>query len=81
MPPLTDKWRNELSKACRSLQTMGDYPVWWDGFSNVIMRGETSHDDDNTYGVREQPEHDEYKRGAIAAESLLANKTISSANK
>ena len=27
----------------------GDYPVWWDGFSNVVIGGETSDWMDNVY--------------------------------
>lgn len=40
-------------------------------FYNVVVLGETSHRDDNPYEPDEQPWHDGYRAGAVAAEKLL----------
>jgi len=69
---MKDLWQNRLVKASRKLRDP-DAPVWWDGFHNVIDRGESSHDDDNPYLPRceiEEQQHAAYKAGAKAAESL-----------
>jgi hypothetical protein len=64
-------WQNRLVRASRKLRDE-DAPVWWDGFHNVLARGESSHIDDNPYlpGSGEEHAHAEYKAGAKAAESL-----------
>jgi len=53
--------------------------VWWDGFYNVLVLGESSLPDDNPYmpGM-EQNLFDEYLNGTKAAESVL--KKLSSLN-
>jgi len=69
---LNGELRGKLHQ-CGRILLVGERPVWWDGFLNVILRGETSSADDNPYLAQEQPEHDQYRAGAIAGESLLAN--------
>ena len=47
---------------------------WLNGFSNVILSGKTSSDSDNPFFFHDdEPELDyqAYKKGALAAESLL----------
>jgi len=65
-------WKNKLRQADGILSSW-NYPIWWDGFRNVVLRGESSDLSDNPYFPEEQPHHDQYKAGAIAGESLLAN--------
>jgi hypothetical protein len=50
-----------------------DFPhPWMSGFLNVIVYGETDHDDDNPYDQgHEQTSHSNYKKGARAAMILL----------
>jgi hypothetical protein len=52
---------------------LDDLPqAWLDGFSNVILFGETSSDDDNSYDKQfEKTHYLDYKRGATAAKPLL----------
>ncbi len=66
-------WSRGLKKCVRELEA-GDYPVWWDGFADVILRGHTSSCDDNpylSYVADEKQKHLHYRKGAAAAESLL----------
>ena len=66
-------WKTKLNKAANDLSS-GDYPIWWDGFRNVLLHRETPDWNDNPYLEKsEQLEHNNYKAGAIAAESLLAH--------
>lgn len=64
-------WREQLVWASRRLRTL-DCPIWWDGFHNVLARGETSSDDDNLHSRSGKKGHayKAYKAGAKAAESL-----------
>jgi|TARA_R100001198_G_scaffold95130_4_gene80237 hypothetical protein len=67
------KWKKKLKQATVELSS-GDYPVWWDGFRNVLVHRETSDWTDNPYlEAIEQLEYKNYKAGAMAAESLLAH--------
>jgi hypothetical protein len=56
-----------------SLSDLDDLPqAWLDGFSNVILLGETNHPDDNPHEpIFEKIHHSDYKRGATAAMHLL----------
>ena len=66
-------WKKKLKQATVELSS-GDYPVWWDGFRNVLVNSETSNSHDNPYSEKlEQLEYKNYKAGAMAAESLLAH--------
>tara|TARA_R100000231_G_scaffold98576_1_gene73623 strand:- start:218 stop:448 length:231 start_codon:yes stop_codon:yes gene_type:complete len=65
------KNQKQIKKALEIIM-QGDYPVWWDGFSNVVLGGETADWTDNTYLKEiETMEHFNYRAGAIAAESLI----------
>ena len=67
------KNQNQIKKALEIIR-QGDYPVWWDGFSNVVLGGETADWTDNTYLKEiETVEYVNYKAGAIAAESLISH--------
>jgi hypothetical protein len=46
---------------------------YFSGFHDVIVLGDTSSGDDNPHEPNEQPCHDLYKAGAVAAETLLSN--------
>jgi hypothetical protein len=64
-------WIDQLIEASGTL-CCDDYPVWWDGFYDVIAYGGSSHSDDNTYDKDLETElYNEYRAGAKAAESLL----------
>jgi hypothetical protein len=66
---MKDLWQNRLVKAsCKLCDS--DTPVWWDGFHNVLARGESSHDDYNPF-LHTEKWYAEYKAGAEAAESLM----------
>jgi hypothetical protein len=53
-----------------------DFPhTWMDGFQNMIRRGHTDHDDDNTYLREEEPNYSNYKAGAKAAMIFLSLKS------
>jgi hypothetical protein len=61
---------------CDRLSELDDFGgrYWLDGFLNVILYGETNHDDDNPLDPDFPPEkaaHLDYKRGATAAMHLL----------
>jgi hypothetical protein len=69
---MTDSlWHKTLQKCVRELISSGDYPVWLDGFADVILFDHTSDDNDNLYVPQEQPQHHHYRSGALAAESLF----------
>ena len=64
----------DLIRAVHHLRTSGnDYPVWLDGFHNVLAHGESSHADDNPFlpTGEERSDHIEYREGTRAAESLM----------
>lgn len=77
---MRELWQNRLVLASRKLRVGDDYPVWWDGFHNVMARNESSDDNDNPYlrpgnpvfkgRIEESPYYEEYRAGALAAESL-----------
>ena len=69
-----DAWRNRLSAATRAL-IAPEAPVWWDGFSDVILHGHSASVDDNPYlnDEHEGGDHRRYRAGARAAVSLLRN--------
>jgi hypothetical protein len=51
-------------------------PIWWDGFCNVVIKGETSGPDDNPYQFGHHNSGEDlaftiYEEGAKAGESLL----------
>ncbi len=62
-------WVAALKESVRKLET-GDYPVWWDGFANVLVNGQNAAD--NTYDQHHEAcQYREYRAGALAAESLM----------
>lgn len=66
-------WKKKLKQATVEL-SLDDCPVWWDGFRNVLVHGETSDWTDNPYVEEiEKTEYTNYKAGATAAESLLTH--------
>ena len=46
--------------------------VWLDGFQDVLLRGHSSHSDDNPYDrdehSKERHAYEQYQQGALAAE-------------
>jgi hypothetical protein len=51
---------------------------WVDGFTNVLIYGQTSNDDDNPFDQTFKPEvkaYNAYRDGALAAESFKKAKT------
>jgi hypothetical protein len=69
-----ESWRKRLSASTRAL-IAPDAPVWWDGFSDVILHGHSASVDDNPYlnDGHEGRDHRQYRAGARAAVSLLRN--------
>lgn len=69
-----DPWKKRLSAATRTL-IAPDAPLWWDGFSDVILHGHSASVDDNPYlnDEHEGRDHRRYRAGAGAAVVLLRN--------
>ena len=67
-----DKADWDKLRRIEALAETGNFPVWWQGFFGVVIRGETSHVWDNLYDIlSEQWAHDAYKAGAAAGETFL----------
>jgi hypothetical protein len=54
--------------------------AYFSAFEDVVVRGHTSSRDDNPHFPEEQPSHDLYQSGAVAAEKLLAELRHTSVN-
>jgi hypothetical protein len=68
---LSEEQRGLLDELNNSFNLSHTDSVWFDGFCNCLLQGQSSNDEDNTYDKhREKASYLEYGAGAKAAEEF-----------
>jgi transcriptional regulator with XRE-family HTH domain len=64
-------WVKLLSKSVSDLEHSGEYPVWWDGFADSLLRSHSAVPEDNPYNSKhESVMFEDYMAGSKAGRSL-----------